>query len=65
MKYLIILSTCLMLTACSKESEFTDNKTLWDKSGCAFLARHNMGDTIFLSYSAEWSLPSCNWEETK
>lgn len=53
MKYLMLLTMCAFLSACSKEPEFTDNKTLWDKNGCAFIARHNIGDTMFLTYSPE------------
>lgn len=56
MKYLFLFCVApIILTGCNEEAEYLDHKVLWDKNGCAFFAHHHVGDTMFLTFSREFS----------
>ena len=62
MKYALI-GLMLVLAGCGTDnipSEY-NNRILYDKDGCAFLVKHNIGDNMFLDFMKELSKPECNF----
>jgi len=62
MKYILLLSI-LLLTACSQEPSYLNNRVLYDMQGCAYIARENVGDTMFLTFNKELSKSECKFED--
>lgn len=58
MKYLMMMALVL-LSGCSQEVKYIDGKTLWDKHGCAFIARRNIGNNLFLEFNQDLSKDGC------
>jgi len=65
MKIIITAVAFIVIMGCSKEPEYTNGKTLYDKDGCAFIAIKNVGDTIFLRYNFDLSKGTCKYKENK
>lgn len=64
MKYILVSCLAVMLIGCSDEPRYLDGKTLRDNDGCAFIARHNVGDTLFLNYNKDLSNNgTCKYKE--
>jgi len=64
MKYIMLLAV-LLLTACTQEPSYLNNKVLYDMQGCAYIARKNIGDTMFLNYNKELSKAECKFGRNK
>lgn len=51
------------LAACTgAESAHTHGRVLKDMKGCAFIARTDIGDSVFLNYSQELSDKTCDFK---
>ena len=54
-----LLLIVLALAGCSKVPDMVNNRILTDKNGCAFIARINVGDNIFLRRMPEQDRDTC------
>lgn len=63
MKYALIGLIAIILTGCGSDNipSTYDNRILYDKDGCAFIVKHNVGDNMFLNYLKEVSKPECKF----
>jgi hypothetical protein len=57
----------LLLSGCSSSDvpQYLNNRIVRDSDGCAFVVRHNVGDTLFLSHVRELSAATCQFEKRK
>ncbi|MNQ26035.1 hypothetical protein D3C85_392600 [compost metagenome] len=60
-KLLSLLTICAITTACSDIPDKLNNRILFDKEGCAFIVKKNVGDTVFLSFIKDSSKDSCKF----
>lgn len=70
LKLLITMASLLslvVLSGCSSTNtpNYLDGKMLKDMSGCVFIAKSNVGDTMFLRFSKELSDKSCEFKDRK
>lgn len=63
MKSLLMLLTCFMITACDSDAKYANEKTLWDKTGCAFIVRQHLGDTVMLYFNQDLSKETCKYRK--
>jgi len=65
MKHLIMVIICFMITACGldPDAKYTAGKTLWDKTGCAFIVKKNIGDNVFVDFNQDLSKETCKYKK--
>lgn len=62
MKFMFLGLVALVLVGCAEEPDYVNNRVLKDMTGCAFIARAGVGDTLFLRHSKELSDKSCEYK---